>query len=258
MFSRHFKIEVFGGLVESVVIVNREFDAADLVFVPAVEAADLPDVGGYEEFVVVGEACFIDAGDAETAGTDVVLYEIGEEGVVGVQVKQVGEVFGEEYVGGSLAGVKSGECAFFEVVAEECPVVVGVNAFEEDALKVGVGFQYAQFCGEGFRPTDAGESAQAVQEGGTYGYGNGFVGRVAVEIGYLDVGAEADDFVAHFFFEAGEDGDGEYHYGKSQSDARHGDAYRGGDCTVTVFAFAETDSFCDEEFGGQWGTIDDE
>ena len=158
------EVEVFGRLVEAVIICHQQLEAAHLVVVPAVEAAHLADVGEDKQFVIVLKTCFVDSRDGEFPGTDLLLDEISQERIAELEAEAVGKVARDKDVGRAFILRELEDVALLQVLAEERPVEIAVDAFEDDAFEICIRLQDTRLRGESLDVSDAGIRAEGGEQ----------------------------------------------------------------------------------------------
>ena len=98
------------------------------------------------------------------------------------------------------------DISFFQVFLQESPVILFVNTFQDNSLEILLRFQNPRFGSEGFYVSNSRIRSQRLQQGIRKGNRYGFVGGIIVEIGYLNMRTESDDFIPHFFLESDHNG----------------------------------------------------
>jgi len=107
------------------------------------------------EFAEVG---IVDADDAEGASAVVVASpEVGASFVASVETEARGEAFGYDDFGGGFGVVEVRQASAYDVACKERGVEIVIDAFEDDALDLEVGFEHAAFVGVGVDVSDTGE-----------------------------------------------------------------------------------------------------
>ena len=134
----HQGVDAVGSGLERIVLIQTDFKSAGLGRVPVVESAHLVQLTKDEFLVMFLEVGAIDVTDMELAPSDAVFVdEVSQVGVAHLQIHEIGEVLRNNaalWVGNGVTQV--------------------VNAFQNDALDVFVGFENARFGGKGIDGPD--------------------------------------------------------------------------------------------------------
>lgn len=207
------------GLVELAEVADVDFVGRGGVGWPVVEPSDEVDVADDVVVVEFGEVGVVDAGDEECAcAVGVAGPEVGASLVAEVEVHLLRQSLRDDDLVGGVGVAGGGQVSADEVACEEGGVEGVVDAFEDDALYLAVGFEHTAFGGGGL---DVGYEGQ-VPEGVGLGRAHRDVGVVVVGGPGLavdgDVCSKAGDFVGDVLLEAAQDADGHNHNDNAEGD----------------------------------------
>ena len=219
-----------------------------------VQAPDVADVGQNEHLVEFGKRGCINAAHGKTACTHRVSHEIGGKFVAYRQMQQTGLCLRNQHIVGDGAVRPRYGVAGNEVLAEKSPIEPAVDALENDAVEVGLGFDNARFGGYMLHMGDVWRVAQHAVQRCRRHYGQCFVIVAVAIVGYLYVRSKPDDLSPDFVFEPDDHSHGYQHHRQAYGYA-HGGYAHGRARHASVVALVEMQFACYEQIGSHIVTM---
>src|ERR1700694_64361 len=192
------------------IVVEKYFIAADLVFAPAIQPPDQPQVADGEGLVVFLDAGLVNPHDRELVGAHGAIGadEIDQHAVVQLEAELLGRIGGHNDLARIAAVGEADPAALLHEGMHMGGVVLNIQAFEQHAFHVFSGFQDRVFGGERVGGLYARHLPDVAQQGHVGLYrsllGNGCFHRLART--YAHMPPKAEHLAADGFLEAVNEG----------------------------------------------------
>ncbi len=209
--------------VHLIQIIDENFEPADLVFLPRVQALKMPDVNQHKHLVELFQPGTVNAANLKLpdAGCSFIfIQKIHAKRVAKGQFQEVRHLFRNPHLAGSQRIERNLFPGYF-VFFEEGPVKIRSNPFQHHTLNGFFGTNHARLGNKLLHMFYLGHGSQLVQKRLPAVDQLGLIGKVAVVIHNLQVCGKAIYFVFNLALKTGHNCHGQNHHHHAQADASY-------------------------------------